>query len=140
MSLKPYRIVEHTADTGFEVEAASAAGLFEAAAAAFFDMMWHIASPQKSAAQTIEVSGGDSGELMVNFLEEFLYLFDAKGVVCTRVEVVALTDDRVSARAWLQEFNPDRDRHLLGVKAVTYHELFVGRKGGGWEARVLLDI
>jgi SHS2 domain-containing protein len=140
--MKPrlYRIIEHTADTGFEVWGATRAEVFAAAARAFFAIMWQISAPQTGEPQAIEVAGGDPGELLVNFLEEFLYLYDAKGLVCTRVEVDSLEENRVRARAWLQKFNATEDQELLGVKAVTYHQLFIGRENKRWTARIFLDI
>lgn len=140
--MKPmsYRIMEHTADTGFEVTAETRKKLFEAAALAFFDLMWSADRTEATRTETIDVTGGDIKELMVNFLEEFLYLYDAKGLLCTGLEVESVTGSRVSARALLQRFDAERDRELLGVKAVTYHQLEVGRKGRWWRARVFLDI
>ncbi|UCD66179.1 MAG: archease, partial [Deltaproteobacteria bacterium] len=82
----------------------------------------------------------DMEELLVNFLEEFLYLYDAKRLVCTRLQVGDIREHRIYAKAWLQEFNPNRDKELLGVKAVTYHQLFIGKKNDTWTARIFLDI
>jgi SHS2 domain-containing protein len=140
MKSLPYRLVEHPADTGFEVWGDSVVHIFEAAAMAFFDMMWQLGSSRKGLPRTIEVTGEDREELLVNFLEEFLYLYDAAGLVCTGVEILTLTEKKVTARAWLRDFNDERDLELLSVKAVTYHQLFVGKKNSTWEVRVFLDI
>ena len=140
MTPRLYRIIEHTADTGFEVRGNSREQVFESAARAFFDIMWKIGTRQDKKPEIIEVAGGDLEELLVNFLEEFLYLYDAKGLVCTRIEVDSLGEKRVRARAWLQKFNAAGDRELLGVKAVTYHQLFIGRENSSWTARIFLDI
>ena len=48
--------------------------------------------------------------------------------------------NKIRAKAWLQRFNEAGDQELLGVKAVTYHQLFVGRKNDTWTARIFLDI
>jgi SHS2 domain-containing protein len=114
--------------------------LFEAAAKAFFHMLWQIASERQSRSETIEVTGSDLEELMVNFLEEFLYRYDAKGLVCTRINVLSVTGAIIRFNAWMQDFDPDRDRELLGVKAVTYHQLYIGRKDDTWIAQIFLDI
>ncbi len=79
-------------------------------------------------------------ELLVNFLEEFLYLYDAKGLVCSQLQVETVTDTKICAKAWLQQFNDVRDQELLGVKAVTYHQLYIGEKDHKWLAKVFLDI
>ena len=140
MSSQGYRILEHTADTGFEVKGSSIEKLFEAAARAFFHILWEIGTDRQSWSENIEVVGSDLEELMVNFLEEFLYRYDAQGLVCTQIKVVLITDTMIRAMAWMQPFDSDRDRELLGVKAVTYHQLYVGRKGETWMAQIFLDI
>ena len=140
MTTPLYRIIEHTADTGFEVRGATKAKVFEAAATAFFNMMWQIGAEQENEPETINVIGIDLEELLVNFLEEFLYLYDAKGLVCTRIKVETIGETSVRAKAWLQKFNEAGDQELLNVKAVTYHQLFIGRENETWTARIFLDI
>jgi len=140
MKAPSYRIIEHTADTGFEVQDITKEKVFESAARAFFSILWQIETRQENEPAIIEVAGNDLEELLVNFLEEFLYLYDAKGLVCTEVQVENVRAGRVRARAWLQKFNGDRDEELLGVKAVTYHQLFIGKKDNTWTARIFLDI
>jgi len=140
MAPRLYRIIEHTADTGFEVRGTTKEQVFESAAKAFFNIMWQIKEQQENKPESIEVLGSDLEQLLVNFLEEFLYLYDAKGLVCTRIQVEAVRADRVLAKAWLQEFNETGDEELLGVKAVTYHQLFIGRENDTWKARIFLDI
>lgn len=139
MASQRFRIIEHTADTGFEVLGSSREQVFEAAARAFFQIMWSIKQTE-SKPEMLEVTGGDIKELLVNFLEEFLYLYDAKGIVCTQLAVETVTDFNVSAKVWLQQFDADRDQELLGVKAVTYHQLSIEEIDGGWQAQVFLDI
>jgi len=133
-------MIEHTADTGFEVQAATKEKVFESAARAFFSILWQIKARQEKEPAPIEVTGNDLEELLVNFLEEFLYLYDAKGLVCTGLRVESVRAGKVRARAWLQKFNGADDEELLGVKAVTYHQLFIGKKDHTWTARIFLDI
>jgi SHS2 domain-containing protein len=140
MTPELYRIIEHTADTGFEVWGTTKEEVFGAAAKAFFSIMWQIKAKEQRGPEKIEVSGGDLEELLVNFLEEFLYLYDAKGLVCTGIEVESIKENKVHARAWLQKFNETADLELLGVKAVTYHQLFIGQRNNTWTARIFLDI
>lgn len=135
-----YQIIEHTADTGFEVRSTTKKQVFESAARAFFNILWNIDVHRKKDPEIIEVCGSDLEELLVNFLEEFLYLYDAKGLVCTRIQIESILKNRIRANAWLQNFNETRDQELLGVKAVTYHQLFIGKKNNEWIARIFLDI
>ena len=115
MTPRLYRIIEHTADTGFEVRSTSRKKVFEAAAQAFFRIMWKINATGKGSQKTIEVYGNDDEELLVNFLEEFLYFYDAKQLVCTKIDIQELTEKKISARARLQFF----DNHIhTGLKKV----------------------
>ncbi|MDH5298471.1 MAG: archease [Desulfobulbaceae bacterium] len=135
----PHRIIEHPADTGFETQAPTLASLFENAALVLFALMWEgTATDDRELAITIR--GGDLEELMVNFLEEFLYLYDAKELVSSGITIDAISPDELTARVRCHPFGAGRDRELLGVKAITYHQLFVGQTDDGWRARVLLDI
>ena len=114
--------------------------VFESAAQAFFQIMWKIGKKNEVIPEIIEVKGHDLKELLVNFLEEFLYLYDAKGFICTQLEVESVTDNRIIARCWLQEFSDKTDQEILGVKAVTYHQLHIDKQGHEWKAQVFLDI
>lgn len=142
LSRIPYRLIEHTADTGFEVTAASKAELFANAALVLCQLIWNVeANPQgKPLEEKITVTAGDLGELMVNFLEEFLYLYDAKGLVGTHIDITTISETTLTARIRGHRFDPEHDEERLGVKAVTYHQLFVGQENSCWRARVLLDI
>lgn len=134
-----YRIIEHTADTGFEVHGTSCEHVFESAARAFFNIQWKIKTQRDIEPTDIKIVGDDLEELLVNFLEEFLYLYEAKGLVCTRIQVESVKEKMVYAKAWMQNFT-EGDEELLGVKAVTYHQLYIGKDDDRWTARVFLDI
>ena len=140
MTANMYRIIDHTADMGFEVKGDSKEKVFETAALAFFEIMWDTKGRKDSIPEAIEVTGGDIKELMVNFLEEFLYLYDAKGLICTDIKVEKVSKTRLNAMAWLRPFAEKLDQEVLGVKAVTYHQLYIGEKNGRWTARIFLDI
>lgn len=140
MASESFKIIEHTADTGFEVKAGSLADVFRTAAQALFQLMWEIDGDRAAERVDLEINGIDTQELMVNFLEEFLYLYDARGLVCTRVEINSVADKKLTATAWLQPFDSELDQEILGVKAITYHQMYVGRQGNQWLGRVFLDI
>lgn len=140
MSPQHFKVIEHTADTGFEVKGNNLAEVFQAAAAALFQLMWEIKDIRAVEPVNLEISGSDSQELLVNFLEEFLYLYDAKGLVCTRVEINSISNKKLAASVWLQPFDNDLDQEILGVKAVTYHQMYIGKQDNVWLARVFLDI
>jgi SHS2 domain-containing protein len=142
LSSIPFRVIEHPSDTGFEVTGSSLAELFTNAALVLSQLIWNLEANRdgERLEEEITITAGDLGELMVNFLQELLYLSDAKGLVCTGVRLTAISESALAARISGHRFEPEKDEAVLVVKAVTYHQLFVGTENGRWRARVLLDI
>jgi SHS2 domain-containing protein len=135
-----FRIIEHTADIGFEVQGKTREQVFEAAALAFFHIMWRMVHHKENQPETIIVKGNDQQELLVNFLEEFLYLYDAKRLICSQLKILSMSDREIRVKVWLQKFDDKQDQELLTVKAVTYHQLYIGKKNHIWSAQIFLDI
>ncbi len=136
-----YRLIEHPADIGFEVEADDFAELFQRAGMALAAIMWRAASGAASERRQVFIEAGDRVELLVNFLEEFLYLQDARDMLVTDVAILDLGDSHLRADLALRPIDPERDELLLGVKAITYHQIQVDRKPDGrCLGRVFLDI
>lgn len=140
MRIPSFRIIDHSADLGFEVLAATPQNLFRNAAHVLFSLMWDITRVREKETLAINVDGEDLGSLLVIFLNEFPYLFDAKGLLFHRVLIEDLSKSRLSARAFGETFDPGRHETITMVKAVTYHQLFVGKEGRHYKARVILDI
>lgn len=136
----PFKNIEHTADTGFEVTGKNLAQLFENAGRVLFYLLWNSPAEPGDTAIPIQVSALDPEELLVSFLEEFLYLQDARELVFTRLTVEEADPGRISATAWCHPFQAGRDEAGLVVKAVTYHQIKVEKTTDGWIARVILDI
>ncbi|MBW1742060.1 MAG: archease [Deltaproteobacteria bacterium] len=135
-----YEFIEHTADLGFKVYGASLEGLFVHAAEAFFETILSPESVEEKIERSIEVEAGALDELMVSWLDEFLYLYDAEKLVFKRFQIKSIQQDQLRAKAWGEKIDPARHEIKSGIKAVTYHKLYVRERGGGWEAQVIVDI
>jgi SHS2 domain-containing protein len=133
--------LSHTADAGFTVAAPTVATLFERAA---LGLMRVIADPSGAVARsdrTLDVQADALPDLLHRFLSDVLVLAVSEGVVVWGVDVSGI--DAASARARLVvDDAPDAlsSRPYLEVKAVTWHELAVEQRDGGWWARVIVDI
>jgi len=132
-----YEILEHTADVGVRASAPSAEGVFEQIALGLLDIVGAL-RPGVGAAVEVNVEGRDLGAVLVGWLEEVLYLQDAKDNVITRLEVHEVTDETARGTVWVRQ----RQASLEGtaVKAVTYHQLSVDKGKKGWTAQVFFDI
>jgi SHS2 domain-containing protein len=78
--------------------------------------------------------------LMVDFLSRLLHLFALEKFLIAAVQVARADESSLQAEVTGETYDPAR--HHLGheVKAVTYHQLRVARRGRRWTGRVLLDL
>ena len=132
--------MEHTADVGVVARGADLKQAFAAAASGLFSI---IAEPRRVEAREcrhIEVEAGDTEALLVEWLNELIYLFDAHHMLFRRFDIVELTPTRLVAEAWGEPADPPRHRIKMGVKAATYHMLQVGKEGDGYRLQVLFDV
>jgi SHS2 domain-containing protein len=78
--------------------------------------------------------------LLVNWLSEILYLFDAEGWLFRDFQFDALTERGLTAVARGEKFDRRKHQVKLLVKAVTYHQLDLMETAEGWRAQVYVDI
>jgi SHS2 domain-containing protein len=138
-----WAVVEHTADVGIEVRAATLEALFVDAAAGFCDVITEMALIGGGEERPFEVDAAGLDLLLVAWLEELLFRFETTGVLYARGEAsVEGKGESWSLRARMRGERFDAARHPLRVqvKAVTYHGLEVARDEQGWRARVIFDI
>ena len=135
-----FELLEHTADIGFRVRASTRAELFEAAAEALVSVAVEVDLVEPRHSYTVHAAGYDAESLIINWLSEVLYLWDARRLALRRFRVREITDERVAGEAWGEPFEPARHRAKLVVKGVTYHQLRTGEDEQGWYAQVFLDI
>jgi SHS2 domain-containing protein len=133
---------DHTADVGLRIQGDDLTDLFRTAAAGLFDYI--VANPgsvRDRDAETVELSGDDTSELLVAWLNELIFRSETRHRLYTRFGVQISVDGR-NLQAEIGGEPIDRQRHVLDheVKAVTHHGLCLEREGEGWVAEVILDI
>jgi protein archease len=136
----PFETFEHTADIGLAACGRTLGELFENAAMGLVDLMVDPAGLREETRLEVSVSGQDRDALLVAWLNELLYVLDARGFLPRRCRVTRISDTDLAAELWGERV--DRERHTLRrlVKAATYHGLRVTQTNGRWEARVILDL
>ncbi|MBW1740847.1 MAG: archease [Deltaproteobacteria bacterium] len=137
---KKYEFIEHTADLGFMAYGASIEELFAHAAEAFFEAIVGLESVEERIERAIEVEAYAVDNLMVSWLGELLYLYDTERLVFKRFQIKWIEDNHLQASVYGEVLDPARHEIKTGIKAVTYHQLYVKERKGGWEARVIFDI
>jgi protein archease len=138
--MTPFRILEHTADVGFEALGRTREEVFVNAARALTDLMVDLEAIRPAQEVAIEVSSSSAANLLVDWLSEVLYRYDAEGWLFRDFAVTRLGDQALIAAARGEKFDPARHQIKLLVKAVTYHQLVLENTTDGWRAQVYVDI
>lgn len=137
---EPFEILDHTADTGFRAWGSTVAELFENSARAMLALSADTSAVVEREHKVIELESEDYEPLLVDWLNEILYLFDSDAFAPANFQVEEITPRRLKARLSGERRDPKRHPWTLIVKAVTYYELRVEQRNGRWEAQVFLDI
>ena len=122
-----------TADIGLAVEGDSLPELFQAAAEGMFAIILGPAR-QRNIFATREIALRDStGEqLLVDWLSDLIYLFDAEDLVPYdyRIVIAEEPDFAVSGAIDFGRYETGREAAEHEIKAVTYYKLQIERTGG----------
>ena len=140
MTESGYEHFEVEADVGVRAWGPTRPAAFAHAALGVFAL---IVSPDEVLPRDVrEVRAqGDTPEaLLVNWINECLYVHEIEGFVVNRVEIAVIEEDRL--HAFLHGEEIDRSRHRPGtvVKAATFHGAAVEKTPNGHEARLVLDV
>jgi SHS2 domain-containing protein len=128
-----FRWVEHTAELELEIEAASKADVFADALAAFAELVGNGDGPANE--EEIVVQADDAAMLLVEWLEELIYLAETEGFVPEGLASLDL------GKSWLHAMvkgHTGQPSNL--VKGVTLHRLEFRQIEESWRARVVLDV
>ena len=135
-----FEIIEHTADVGVRAVAEDLPELFANAALGMCSIIADLDTVRPETELTVRASGDNHEDLMVHWLNELLYVIDAKHFMFCNFTVESVTETNVKAKAAGEALDHSRHGLKTEVKAATYHELSVEKTGEGWTAFVLLDI
>ena len=84
----------------------------------------------------VSVQAEDREMLLVEWLSELLYLGEREGVVFTEFDILELSSDKLRAIAR----GGRAQEYQAYIKAVTFSELDIQRRGGLFETVVVFDV
>lgn len=132
-----HRWVDHTAEVQLQVEAESPAGLAAEAGRALGLLLLRGRPPEPvGKPRILEVSSVDREALLVDWLNEILFLAEVELWVAVEIEVLEVSSVSLNARA--RGVPVDEPPAL--VKAATFHGLAVEERDGVWQAEVIFDV
>ena len=136
---KDFEIIDHTADVGIIAYGADIRQAFANAAKALFSIITEPEDIQEVLYRDIKISATDQESLLVQWLNELIYLFDTENILFKRFDIAHLSHTRLKVRIYGE--NVDKSKHELktGVKATSYHMLKID-ENDGCKVQVLFDI
>jgi SHS2 domain-containing protein len=135
-----FKEIEHTADLGVEITAATFPALLAASGEALFVL---IADPQNIDLRdeiVVSASGHGPEELLHAWLCELLAQFNIEGFIGKNCAIDQITADRVDGRIRGEKLDLIRHGFRTEIKGVTYHDFRVWQQYGLWHARIIFDV
>lgn len=136
---RSFEVLEHTADIGIIAYGADLKEAFANAGKGLFSLMVDLDSVQESLEREIEVAAQDMESLLVEWLNELIYLFDAEHLLFKRFDITELERGRLRGKGFGEPVDPGRHEIHIGVKAATYHQLRI-ESDHGYRFQVIFDI
>ena len=140
--MQKFKYLKHTADAKFQAFGETLEQAFAHAALATASLMWDCAQIEAVSDVRIRVSGIDEKQLLVNFLEEILYLLDSRMFLFKRAEKIDIKrEDKhfiLEARL-IGDSYTDKYETFGEVKAVTYNEMEIV-KNTSFMVQVVVDM
>ncbi len=133
-------VVAHTADVALAIFGHDMADLFRHAAAALYHLTVTGPAFSPTHCRTLSVESVDDDALLVDWLNELVYLLYAEHVLCSEFRFDELAHGHLTARCCGEYLIPGIHKVHREVKAATLHMAHLRRTRDGYQARVILDI
>ena len=134
-----YEVLDHTADLGLVIYGRDLRELFKNAAFAMFDQIAELERVEERDIFEVIQDAPNVEELLVAWLRELLFQFSVRDFLFKDFSIEDISQTHIKGTARGERI--DRTRHELKkeIKAVTYHELKVEKRDGGWRSQVIFD-
>lgn len=134
-----YKYIPHTADIQFQAFGKSLEEVFSNSLEAMIKSICdEKVSPKVE--RKIKVKGNDIENLLYNFLEEVLFLFDSKNFIFSKIKEIKIDKKKNILNAVLLGDSSEKYSTHLDIKAVTYNDMFVRFDNKKWIAQVTIDV
>ncbi len=136
---KDFEFIDHTADIGIIAYGADMKQAFANAARALFSLITDLEDVKEVLHQDTELTATDKEGLLVEWLNELIYQFDAENMLFKRFDITELNNTQLKARSYGEKVDRLRHKLKIGVKAATYHMLRIDKEDG-CKVQVIFDI
>ena len=137
---KDFETIDHTADIGIMAYGDDLKQVFANAARGLFSLITELDTVAVKEKRGIKVTAPDREALLVNWLNELIYLCEAKELLFNRFDIITITDTQLKATGYGEKINLAKHELKTQVKAATYHMLKIEQHEDGYRAQVIFDV
>ena len=137
---KPFEVIDHTADIGIVAYGADIKQVFANAALGLFNLMADLDDFKEGLQRELELSAEDVEVLLIEWLNELIYIFDVEHIIFKKFEIEKLTSTQIKARCFGEKMKPGQHKLKREIKAATYHMLQISKEDGTYKVQVIFDI
>jgi len=137
--MKKYEQTDSSGDVGIKAWGQNLEELFQNAAEGMFTLITDISGVPASETRGVNITAESKDDLLVNWLNELIFLFDTYSFI-GKTFSVSIHDDNLQAEIQGGSFDPVRNESRLLIKAATYHDLAVKETNGHWQAQIIFDL
>ena len=138
--MKRFEILDHTADTGLIIYGISLKSLFQHAGEGFFSLITDLRKVKPRIERKVELDGESLERLMVDWLGQLLYLHEIEQLLFKEFMIESVGENGLKAVVKGEFFQEGFHVIKTEIKAVTYHQIQVKKRDGGWKAQVIFDL
>jgi len=137
-----FKFLPHTADVKIVVEEKSLEKAFITSALVLKEVIADKIKIKAKTKKEIKVEGKDRESLLLEFLQEFVYLVDAKDFVLCKIENLTIKKDKkgLKLNAVVVGDNSLNYKFTNEVKAVTYNDMFIKEEKNKTTIQFVLDV
>lgn len=142
--MKPYEVINHTADVGIKAWGATLTELFENSAKGMFSV---IAKEGRKAQgpkieKRIDISKNTESfeEILVSWLSELLYIFNMEKIYFEDFKIASLNNNRIAADTKGVSLDLYQSDLYTEIKAVTFHNLKIEEDVDGFSCTIIFDV
>jgi SHS2 domain-containing protein len=121
-----FKFLDHTSDAKFQAYGRTMEEAFANAALATASLMWDVRTIARTVRRKVRARGQDLEQLLLHFLEEIIYLAEAKAFLLGLAEEIEIENNAEGYRlkaVFSGDTNSDKYDIYGEVKAITYNEM-----------------
>ena len=138
--MKPFEIVDHTADIGIVAYGADLRDLFTNAALGLFNLMADLDDIGEHVKREVKVSADDVEVLLVEWLNELIYIFEVDHILFKKFVINELSGNRIVATCFGEKTKQGQHIVKREIKAATYHMLKIEKDNGRYKVQIIFDV